>query len=68
LNVLINSWYSSIPAHPLIPSSSKAKSFVDACERVRNGTKGDDKKLREQQWEELKGYVEWMRANAGKKD
>ncbi|TYJ57242.1 hypothetical protein B9479_001974 [Cryptococcus floricola] len=54
-------WYFRVRKHPVIPDISKAKSFVDACEKVKPGK---DTQLREQQWEELKKIVEWMRDNA----
>jgi len=38
---------------------------VDACERVSKGKKEEEGRLREVQWEELKGLVEWVRKNRG---
>ncbi|OCF57840.1 hypothetical protein L486_05305 [Kwoniella mangroviensis CBS 10435] len=55
-------WWSNIRSHPLIPSTSDAKLFVDSCEAVRK-SKGDDTKLRQRQWDELKKIVEWTREN-----
>ncbi|WVQ72672.1 hypothetical protein IAR50_002231 [Cryptococcus sp. DSM 104548] len=54
-------WYARVRKHPVIPDISKAKSFVDACEKAKPGK---DTQLREQQWEELKKIVQWMRDHA----
>ncbi|WVQ79571.1 hypothetical protein IAT38_001670 [Cryptococcus sp. DSM 104549] len=54
-------WWSHV-RHPLIPNVSNAKAFVDACEKAAGG-RGDDTKLREKQWAELKRLVEWTREN-----
>jgi len=56
------SWWNSLTKHPLVPSKPDAKAFVDACERVRQGNE-DEEKCKARQWEEMKGLVEWTRAN-----
>ncbi|KAI9634385.1 uncharacterized protein MKK02DRAFT_37916 [Dioszegia hungarica] len=58
-------WFSRVGSHPTIPSLSDAKAFVDACEAVQKEGDGDKEKqrLREKQWEELKGLVNWTREN-----
>ncbi|WVW85200.1 hypothetical protein I302_107238 [Kwoniella bestiolae CBS 10118] len=55
-------WWSNVRSHPLIPSTSDAKSFVDSCETVKKNRE-DDTKMRERQWDELKKIVEWTRSN-----
>ncbi|WWD22591.1 hypothetical protein CI109_107084 [Kwoniella shandongensis] len=54
-------WWSHVGSHPTV-SISEAKLFVDNCEKISK-TKGDDIKLRERQWKELKALVEWTRTN-----
>jgi hypothetical protein len=59
------SWYNRLPKHPLIPSLKDSRSFVDACERAKKGEE-DDAKLKETQWEELKGIAQFMREKYSK--
>ncbi|RXK35704.1 hypothetical protein M231_07032 [Tremella mesenterica] len=55
-------WWSRV-SHPLIPSITTAKSFVDACEVHAGSGSSEEVKLREKQWEEIKGLVLWTREN-----
>ncbi|ORY32166.1 hypothetical protein BCR39DRAFT_524435 [Naematelia encephala] len=55
-------WISNVSSHPLFPSTSSAKKFVDSCESVKPGS-DEEKRLRETQWEELKRIVVWTREN-----
>jgi len=58
-------WFSRVQSHPTVPSISDAKAFVDSCEAVQKKSDEDaaKKRLREKQWEELKGLVKWTREN-----
>lgn len=58
-------WYARIRYHPTVKSLSDAKAFVDQCEAVQRKSDDDAEKrrLRERQWEELKGLVQWTREN-----
>jgi len=56
-------WWSRIGKHPLLPSTSAAKSFVDACEKQSGSGSKDEQSLRERQWDELKRLVSWTREN-----
>ncbi|AFR96782.2 hypothetical protein C343_04909 [Cryptococcus neoformans C23] len=53
-------WYSHVRSHPLVPDPSDAKAFVDACAKAKPG---NDAKMRERQWSELKRLVEWTLEN-----
>jgi hypothetical protein len=39
---------------------------VDACERLNGTGSKEEEKLRERQWDELKGLVEFTRGKYGK--
>ncbi|OCF35851.1 hypothetical protein I316_02344 [Kwoniella heveanensis BCC8398] len=58
-------WWSNVRSHPLISSSSAAKSFVDACEVAGKQAQDEkrQKKLREEQYAELRRIVDWTREN-----
>jgi hypothetical protein len=59
-------WWSRIPSHPTIKSVADSKAFVDACERLNGTGSKEEEKLRETQWDELKGLVEFTRGKYGK--
>lgn len=59
-------WWSRIPSHPSIKSVADSKAFVDACERLNGTGSKEEEKLRERQWDELKGLVEFTRGKYGK--
>ncbi|RSH85748.1 hypothetical protein EHS25_003889 [Saitozyma podzolica] len=59
-------WWSRIPAHPTIKSVADSKAFVDACERLNGTGSKEEDQLRERQWDELKGLVEFTRGKYGK--
>ncbi|WVF67726.1 hypothetical protein IAT40_002485 [Kwoniella sp. CBS 6097] len=56
-------WWSNVRSHPLISSSSSAKSFVDACEAGKGKDENSQRKLREEQFAELRRIVDWTREN-----
>ena len=57
------SWWSRVGKHPLIPSKSGVKSFVDQCQQHAGSGSDEEMQLRETQWTDLKGLVEWTRKN-----
>jgi hypothetical protein len=54
------SWYART-THPTV-KRNEANSFVDACEKVKDGRSSGDE-LEKKQWEEMQKIVEWVLEN-----
>lgn len=56
----LHSWYART-THPTV-KRNEANTFVDLCEKVKDGRSSGDE-LEKKQWEEMKRVVEWVLEN-----